>query len=88
MEEQNKAPESLFTHSLLTAQNQNGNAQPQHKQEPEQPPMMAAGTFGGDIGVIGQYKDDQLYKDEGRMSVTDNSANSIYGKGVAPGPDG
>tara|TARA_B110000305_G_C19057889_1_gene455715 strand:+ start:390 stop:539 length:150 start_codon:yes stop_codon:yes gene_type:complete len=49
--------------------------------------MMAAGTFGGDIGVIGQYKEDQ-YKDEGRMSVTDNSANSIYGKGVAPGPDG
>ena len=22
------------------------------------------------------------------MSITDNSGNSIYGKGVAPGPDG
>lgn len=43
---------------------------------------MVAGTFGGDIGVIGQYKD------ESRVSVTDNSANSIYGKGMAPGPDG
>ena len=44
---------------------------------------MVAGTFGGDVGVIGQYKD------ENRVSITDNSGNSIYGKaGVAPGPDG
>ena len=33
--------------------------------------------------MIGQFRD------ESRVSVTDNSANSIYGKGgMAPGPDG
>ena len=42
-----------------------------------------ASTFGGDNGVIGQFKE------ESRVSVTDNSANSLYGKGgMGAGPDG
>lgn len=44
---------------------------------------MVAGTFGGEPGVMGQFKD------ESRVSITDNSANSLYGKGgMAAGPDG
>ena len=40
-----------------------------------------AGTFGGD-GILGKVQD------ENRVSVTDNSGNSLYGKVHAAGPDG
>ena len=45
-----------------------------------------AGTFGGDLGVIGQIGKE----DEQRLSIKDNSSNSIYGKAglMGPGPDG
>ena len=41
-----------------------------------------AGTFGGEPGLMGMARED-----ESRVSQTDNSGNSIYGKNTT-GPDG